>query len=139
MVKRVVSVLGAAGLGLLLTAVPAQARSFHTIWVHPGTGTISAAVAAASPGDTLRLKAGLYRDSVTVEKTLTIIGSGTTTQLVPPAKFVANDCNTPPSAGNPAQEEGICVLGAFDSKGNPNLARRVKNVHVSNLYVHGFS
>ena len=134
MVKKAVGVLGAAALGLLLTAVPARASTSHVIWVKPGVGTISAAVAAASPGDTLRLKVGVYRDSVTIEKTLTIQGSGRGSVLVPPAHPVTNDCNSLTGA-----QEGICALGGVDATGNPDLSRRLKNVHVSSLYVHGFS
>ena len=134
MVKKAVAAIGAAALGLLLTAAPAHASAARVIWVKPGVGTISAAVAAASPGDTLRLKVGVYRDSVTIEKTLTIQGSGRGSVLVPPGHPVTNDCNSLTGA-----QEGICALGAVDAMGNPDLSHRVKNVHVSSLYVHGFS
>src|SRR5664279_4520770 len=93
MLKAAVCSVGATSALLILVAVPAQAGSNHTIWVEPGTGTISAAVDRADPGDTLRLKVGTYRDSVSIEKTLTIKGSGWRTVLVPPDTRPLNKCN----------------------------------------------
>jgi len=140
MLKAAVVTVGATSALLVLAAVPAQANSKHTIWVDPGTGTISAAVAKANPGDTLRLKAGTYRDSVSIEKTLTIKGSGWRTVLVPPDTRPANTCNVvaEQQAGKPGAEEGICALGALGPQG-PDFNNRVKDVRVSDLYVHGFN
>jgi hypothetical protein len=56
--SRAALVLGAASTVVAVSAAPAQATPLHTIWVHPGRGIISAAVAAAKPGDTIRLVAG---------------------------------------------------------------------------------
>jgi len=42
---------------------------------HAQYTTISAAVAAAQPGDTIRVSPGTYDESVTVDKKLTILGS----------------------------------------------------------------
>ena len=90
--------LAAAGLlvsGLVvLVAAPATASDHHTWVVEPGTGTISAAVASASPGDTLQLEAGTFYDSVfvaqldaqgnPVPKSLTITGEGDETVISRP-------------------------------------------------------
>src|ERR1700740_3073768 len=92
--------LGVAGLlvggTIALGASPAFADGHHTWEVDPGVGTISAAVAAASPGDTLQLEEGTYYDSVLVgritpqgtalPKPLTIRGEGDSTVIKPPAK-----------------------------------------------------
>ncbi len=43
--------------------------------VNAGYMTISAAVAAASPGDTIRVCAGLYIEQVTIDRTLTLLGA----------------------------------------------------------------
>jgi Right handed beta helix region len=131
-----VSVAATALLGL--TTLPAQAAT-HTIWVQPGVGTIAAAVAAAKPGDTLRLEKGTYHDSVVITKTLTIRGSGWGTVVEPPAKFVNNMCNTPAGGGSPASEEGLCPLGAVDAMFNPIFAKPVTNVTISDLRLTGFS
>jgi parallel beta-helix repeat protein len=71
--------------------------------------SIQAAVDAASPGDTVRVCAGLYRENVQVNKTLTLIGSGPTGRQ---------------RTGNPAAEavvEGDSVIGTFYLNAN-NIA-----------------
>jgi nitrous oxidase accessory protein NosD len=140
MLKAAVSTFGATSISLLLAAAPAQARSSHTIWVQPGTGTISAAVAQARPGDTLRLKVGIYLDSVSIEKTLTIKGSGRGTQLMPPPTRPLNKCNlvAEQQGGTKGAVEGICALGGLGPQG-PDFSKRLKDVHVSDLFVHGFN
>ncbi|HEX6921120.1 MAG TPA: hypothetical protein VF314_12920 [Actinomycetes bacterium] len=73
------SVAAAATLALLGTAPPAWASDDHgeTIRVAPGTGTISAAAAAAESGDTLRLKKGVYIDAVNFgSKAISVKGAG---------------------------------------------------------------
>jgi len=44
--------------------------------------TISEAVAAANPGDIIRVWAGTYNENVEIEKTLTLIGNGTTNTTI---------------------------------------------------------
>jgi len=129
---------------MLLTAGPASAAGHHTWEVKPGVGTISAAVAAASPGDTLRLDEGTFFDSVFIGKPLTIRGEGDETVIKPPATFnAANPCNTaadptthPPT---PEQVEGLCVAGQVDGQGNPVLSNPVHDVEIVDLRTTGFS
>lgn len=129
---------GAALLGTGVMAAPAVAMPHHTWRVHPGTGTISAAVAQAQPGDTIRLADGTYYDSVQVSKTLTIRGAGwhETTLKPPPA-----GASVPPNACNsPGATEGICVFdGTFDSNGTPTVNSVVHNVRISGLHITGFT
>jgi hypothetical protein len=65
---------------MLGTSSPAWANQGHhgnTIWVEPGTGTITAAAAGAESGDTLRLKGGVYIDAVDFgSKAISVKGSG---------------------------------------------------------------
>jgi nitrous oxidase accessory protein NosD len=139
-VMRSAAIAAASTTALLgLTAIPAQATTHHTVWVSPGVGTIAAAVATASPGDTLRLKNGTYFDSVVITKTLTIRGSGWGTLIKPPAGFVNTMCNTPAGNGSPASEEGVCALGAVDAMFNPDFSKPVKDVNISDLRLTGFS
>ena len=138
-----------AAVGLMTSSVivlwgaPALAAG-HKWEVAPGVGTISAAVAAASPGDTLQLDKGTFVDSVFIDKTLTIRGEGAKTVIEPPATFpAANPCNTaadstttPPT---PESVEGLCVSGEVDLQGNPVLTNPVRDVRISRLRVTGFS
>src|SRR5450631_3433460 len=81
----------------------------HKTWtVWPGTGTISAAVAKAHPGDTLKLRRGTFLDSVLVTIPLTIRGSGWSTVIKPPpSPSPSNFCDSP-------SVEGLCVVGTVD-------------------------
>ena len=67
------------------TVAPAQAASHRTVTVQPGTGTISAAVAAAHPGDTLTLLPGTFYDSVFIPISLHITGAGSARTVTIPA------------------------------------------------------
>lgn len=140
-----IGVLGATSALVVLAAVPALANDHtndHTIWVEPGSGTISAAVAKASSGDTLRLRDGVYKDSVSVDKPLTIQGSGWGTELVPPdVRPEDNACNNfvEKMIPLPGAEEGICALGGVGDSGAPDTSKRVEDVRISRLYVHGFN
>jgi hypothetical protein len=109
-----------------------MAAGSHTVVVPPGVGTISAAVAAAQPGDTLQLKKGAYYDSVEIQTTLTIRGEGDSTVIKPPVTSPDNDCNVGGFV------KGLCVVGQLDSQGNPDLSRPVVGVLISDLRTSGF-
>ncbi len=127
---------------ILFVGAPAGAADHHTWTVEPGTGTISAAVKAASPGDTLQLEVGTFRDSVLVgqvdsqgnvlPKPLTIRGEGDDSVIKPPAT-PNNPCNSPGSV------EGLCVVGQLDAQGNPISSNPARDVHISDLMITGFS
>ncbi len=130
------------GGSVAFIGAPAMAATQHTWVVEPGIGTISAAVAAAGPGDTLQLEKGTFYDSVFVgqldsqgnpmPKPLTIEGQGDYTIIRPPANS-SNPCNSPGSI------EGICVTGQLDAQGNPVVSNPVHDVHISDLRTTGFS
>jgi hypothetical protein len=69
-----------AALTMLGTAPASWATKGHhgdTIWVKPGTGTITAAAATAESGDTLRLKKGVYIDAANFgAKAISVKGAG---------------------------------------------------------------
>ena len=44
--------------------------------------TVTAAIAAANPGDIIRVYDGTYNEKFTVDKTLTIIGNGSTSTII---------------------------------------------------------
>src|SRR5678815_3153423 len=47
-----------------------------TIHVRPTTGTLQAAIDAASPGDTIRIHAGTYSETIQITKPLNLVGDG---------------------------------------------------------------
>jgi nitrous oxidase accessory protein NosD len=128
----VVAVAAITAIGV--STLPAQATpQHHTIWVQPGTGTISAAVASAHPGDTIRLGKGTYYDSVFIPITLTIRGSGWPKTVVKPPASSDNPCNDPEGTN------GFCAAGAFDAQGNPDVSHPVRDVTIADLRVTGFT
>jgi parallel beta-helix repeat protein len=82
-----------AAVGLLLGAAAADAATIH---VTPGPGTpLQDAIDAAAPGDTLRLAAGGYFESVVITEALTLAGPpGTYLDAHPPAAVIAAGCGT---------------------------------------------
>lgn len=82
-----------AALAMLLGATAADAATIH---VTPGPGTpLQDAIDAAAPGDTLRLAAGGYFESVVVTKALTLAGPpGTYLDAHPPAAVIVAGCGT---------------------------------------------
>ena len=131
--SKAVALVGSAALALAVGITPAQAGTHHTWDVEPGVGTISAAVAAASPGDTVQLEAGTYWDSVAVTVTLNIRGAGEWKTVIKPPPNPTAICDSPSSV------EGICTAGAMDSMGNPIISKPVVGVTISDLRLTGFS
>jgi hypothetical protein len=83
MFRRVFSIFFSTTFGLalvvfLMMVLDAQPAQASTLCVQPGNascfGTISAAITAANPGDTIRVVAGTYIEYVTINKTLTLEG-----------------------------------------------------------------
>lgn len=68
--------------------------------------TISAAVAAASNGDTIQVDAGTYPESVTIDKSLTLVGPNSTTSPNTPDPLVANTARVAEAIVKPAGAAG---------------------------------
>jgi nitrous oxidase accessory protein NosD len=122
-------VLAAVGsaVAALTFASPASA---NTHVVHPGE-SIQAAVDAALPGDTVLVKPGTYRESVTIRTDgLTLHAQGSVT-LQPP-RYGSSDCYLP------NLDVGICVSPAALSAGSGSYTRRVRDVTIAGFRVVGF-
>ena len=111
--KRIVFV--AVAIAALTVGSPASARSATHV-VHPGQ-SIQAAVDAASPGDTVRVLAGEYYESVTIHTNgLTLKAQGEVT--LEPSHYGSSQCYFPNhdvgicvDAGQP-ELGGLCETGA---------------------------
>jgi len=79
------SLLLAASLAAVLVAVPGTVRAATLYVGGVGAGnytSIQAAVNAASPGDTVFVYSGTYREAVTIPKALTLQGQGRDTTII---------------------------------------------------------
>ena len=113
---RNVSAKLATAFGVVAFAIACQPMFAATICVNP-TGasgcqtTIGAAVAAASSGDTIQVGAGTYKEDVTINKTLALIGAGSATTIID-ATGLANGINIDGSASAPnSGVSGVVVSG----------------------------
>ncbi len=118
-------------------ALPASARGRI---VHQGQ-SIQAAINAASPGDTIIVSPGVYRENLSITKNdLTIIGNGAT--LRPPATAArstvcdlvfADDPSHVPPASN-----GVCIAGQIDFD-TFQVTKPVSDTRIIGLHVAGFA
>jgi nitrous oxidase accessory protein NosD len=117
-------------LGALAMALPVAAGA-RTIKVSEGD-SIQAAIDAADPGDTIKIKPGTYAENVWVNKDdITIRGTGADrTELVPPST------PNPVCGAESGSVNGIC---AADVDAEFNVISPVENLKVKDLSVHGFS
>lgn len=123
-----------AGLTLLICCGTASVASAASLCVNPGgtlgcKSTISAAVAAASPGDTIMVASGTYKEEVTITKSLSLVAQGNTKPMIDatglPVGIFVNGMSSAPNIGvanvlisgfkiENANFEGILVANAYD-------------------------
>jgi hypothetical protein len=116
-----------AALACLLGAAPAFAKVHH---VHPGE-SIQAALNAASPGDTVLVHRGTYRESLQIDKD-GIRLRGQHVLLLPPATPASTVCNQFEGVN------GICVVGTLN-EATGDVTDYVSGVKVTGFTVRGFS
>ena len=126
----------ATALGVALSvACAAAASASATIVVGPGQ-SIQAAVDSASPGDTVLVRPGVYRQSVQIRTDgITLRGSGDFrggTVLVPPVPFPHSACAAAFGAS------GVCVLAKRVNMKTGAVTTPVTGDAVTALYIAGF-
>lgn len=121
---RIPAALAIAAAAALMLSGTAPAGK---ILVEPGD-SIQAAVDAASPGDKVVVKRGVYRESVLVTTDdLKLIGKSA--RIEPPATPVASPCADP---AHPDEAIGLCVFGEFFA------SELTENVKIAGFKVTGF-
>lgn len=120
------------GLYLINTAAAA------TLFVGPGQqfSGIQSAVNAASFGDTISVATGTYNESVSINKRLTIVGSGASNSIVAPNPTNANVFNIG-SGGSYSSIEGFTITSASPVYTPVNI--QGSNVSVTNSKISGGS
>jgi len=118
-----VQVFWAAGL-LGLALVLARPGAAAVLNVTPGGDTLARAIAAAAPGDTLRLRPGRYRGAVTLDRAISLIGApgtiidgggkGRVLTIAAPGVTVRGLTIVNSGASLAAEDSGIFVTGAGD-------------------------
>jgi len=123
------TVAAGPAIAALIFALPSSA-SADTHIVNPGQ-SIQAAVDAASPGDTVVVKAGTYHESVRISTDgLTLRGHGVT--LVP-SYYGSSECYLS------GHDVGICVVPVDFNAGSGSYTTRVRNVTITGFQVVGFA
>jgi hypothetical protein len=131
--RRTLAALAIAAITWLALAAVAEARVWN---VHPGE-SIQRHINMASPGDTIKVHPGHYRENLTIMKNgITLIGLKDDDEMVvlsPRAMPRPSPCNFGPDAIN-----GICILGEIDlNTGEPG--EPIRHVTVRGFKVRDFS
>lgn len=124
--KSIDAVVAAGVIAASTFASPASAGAAAHV-VHAGQ-SIQAAVDAASPGDTIVVRAGEYYESVTIHKDgLTLKAQGNVT--LEPGHYGSSECYIP------GHDVGICVVPADFDPSTGTYSNRVQDVTISGFRV----
>jgi nitrous oxidase accessory protein NosD len=131
------AVVSALGAGL-----PANAGQDSTLVVPAQYPTVQAAVDAASPGDTIRVRRGTYTEQVSIGKDLRIVGAGRgSTKLRAPAVLNPGALGKKPSiveihSGATVRMSNLTVAGPGSSECGPgSLAAGIRVVQNATLHL----
>jgi parallel beta-helix repeat protein len=126
--KSIDAAVAATAFAVVSFVSPVSARAATHV-VNPGQ-SIQAAVDAASPGDTIVVRAGEYYESVTIHKDgITLKAQGNVT--LEPAYYGSSQCYIP------GHDVGICVVPA-DFPGTGTYSKRVRDVTITGFRVVDF-
>jgi len=117
---RVFHKLNDAALGLVTW-------SANNVFVTPASGSIQRAIDAASAGGTVNVAAGIYKENVIVNKTLTLAGAGSANTILQPAisnTYCAESASLCSGASNVilVQANGVVIHDLAIDGDNPDLA-----------------
>jgi parallel beta-helix repeat protein len=127
--------------GVLMLAAWCQEATAATLCVSQAGcpyQTISAAVAAASPGDTIQVQPGVYSETVTITKSLTLLGAGNGSIInafgLPVGIFIDGIAKVPAAGVSGVVVSGFSVQNAnFEGI----LVRNATTITISNNQVSG--
>jgi hypothetical protein len=128
-VKKTLVAAALAGLTTMLLAGPAAA---DVIKVSPG-GSIQAAIDKAGEGDTVKLAAGTYQESVQIKTDgITLKGAGADETVIQPGTSTVDPF---------CEGSGICVADVelSDPNAPPTVRNVIEDVRVKDLKVTGFA
>jgi nitrous oxidase accessory protein NosD len=109
------------GLGALMLAASCQFATAATVCVSQGGScaftTISAAVKAASPGDTIQVQPGIYNESVSITQSLALVGTSRDSTIInafglPNGIFIDGTAKAPASGISNVIVSGFTVENA---------------------------
>jgi hypothetical protein len=81
--RRLLATIGLVALGLAATSSSAQSAKTLCVGASPGCyGTIQAALAVASDGDTIDVAAGTYAGPITIAKSVRLVGDGAAVTII---------------------------------------------------------
>lgn len=125
--RHLLGIVVIAALSLAVLCAPASAATRN---VKPGQ-SIQKAINKSKRGDIVSLKKGSYRESIQINRSITLKGHGSVLlQPKHPAKTVCNSFGPP---------TGICATGKLKfGAGPPKIVAKVRNIKVEGLTVRGF-
>jgi parallel beta-helix repeat protein len=115
-------------LASLATLQPATVKAQQkTITVPDDYPTISTAIAVASSGDTVFVKNGIYRESITIDKSLSLIGEDRQNTIIIWQASIIHSYTPPPAIQVHANDVTISGFTIKDSYGGISISSQINS------------